>query len=271
LFIYELQNWYNANGKGRVAGISGTQKSATGADSGVYIAEDPEYLANQAGVPVDVYSLARLGNSEGYGGVKAQCYAYAQVAIMQAIKNQSRRAGKSITRVLTNSTAGAPRQGHYGRQKTRFASTIQPATEFHIKAARAVYDNDVANLIGTAHKFFDPKTQDGGMQAGEALRRDAIDVVRQWHSEGNAYIGDVVGIDSYHLMFLKRESDPTIRAQALTEAIKVIQNGQDGYSSVASFDESKIPAWQPSFNQSDFDTILETCLLALRRYFTKGA
>jgi len=200
-----------------------------------FVDQSPSALASAAGVDLETYSLARCIASEGYGNRRkdpegtAQAAPIAAVGIAQAVRNNAKLGGKSITAMLTYSTWGKTNdipQGRYGEQSGRYAATSADPNRWHLAVAKAVLNDEVPNLVGAAHKFFDPETQDGGTQAGKTIS-DAATVLTSWHKE-NAWIGVVPGTDPYYLMFLRKEANPAVRQAALQAALQVVRAGKQG-------------------------------------------
>lgn len=201
-----------------------------------FVDQAPAQLAQDAGVDLETYSLARCLASEGYGTSADpdntdRGKPVAIVAIAQAVRNKAKaKWNGSITKTLTYSTWAAKDpalpQWHYGEQSGRYASTSADPNRWHIEVAKAVLNDTVPNIVGDAYMFFDPKTQDGGVQAGKRIQPADV-TLTDWHSR-NAWIGPIAGLDSYYLMFLRPESDAKVRAQALSAALQVVYDGRQG-------------------------------------------
>lgn len=172
----------------------------------------PEDLAEESGSPLEVYSLARLLASEGYGG-SADGVTAAMVAMGQAVVNQARRkTGGDVTRLLTNSTIEAAK-GKYGRQCSRYAATSQDPYDWHALVAQEVIYGDLPDLARGATKFLDPHVQQAGTQAGARLR-SLEEVLTRW-SPDSAWVGEIPPIETEHLAFFRPASDGTDSMQAL--------------------------------------------------------
>jgi hypothetical protein len=127
--------------------------------SGV-VEDDPQTLADAAGVDLDTYSLARVAQSEE--GVKSD---RAKIAVMYATKNHSERTGKSITDIVTR---GNPKRsdydqanGRYGRQGIHpYCSTICAPTAATLVLAQSVMDGSAVDETQGAQWFDNPYAQD---------------------------------------------------------------------------------------------------------------
>jgi len=124
------------------------------------VQEDPQTLADAAGVNLEVYSLARVGQSEE--GLSSD---RAKIAVMYACKRHADKQGKSITEVVT---AGNPKRsdyeeanGHYGRQGIHpYCTTIATPTSNTIALAQSVYDEVAIDETEGAQFWDNPHTQD---------------------------------------------------------------------------------------------------------------
>ncbi len=119
---------------------------------------NPEDLAAAKGLDVDVYSLARVGQSE-------EISERGRIAVMYATLNHAIRVGKSITTIVT---AGNPKRsdyseahGHYGRQGIHpYCSTIAEPSPQTIELAMSVMSGDATNEVGDAEYWDSPIAQD---------------------------------------------------------------------------------------------------------------
>jgi hypothetical protein len=124
------------------------------------VPEDPQSLADQAGVDIETYSLARVGQSEE--GLSSD---RAKVAVMYACRNHAQRAGKTIADIVTK---GNPKRsdytqanGHYGRQGIHpYCSTIANPTAHTLILADTVMTGDAVNEVGAAEYWDNPHAQD---------------------------------------------------------------------------------------------------------------
>jgi hypothetical protein len=124
------------------------------------VPDNPQTLADDAGVDLEVYSLARVGQSEQ--GISSD---RAKIAVMYAAKNHARHQGKSITDIVTKGNSKrsdyAQANGHYGRQGIHpYCSTIAAPTKHTLILADTVYSGDAQDETQDAQWFDDPITQD---------------------------------------------------------------------------------------------------------------
>ena len=124
------------------------------------VADDPQTLADKAGIDLETYSLARVGQSEE--GLSSD---RAKIAVMYATKNHASKTGKSITTVVTR---GNPKRsdyvaanGHYGRQGIHpYCSTIAAPTANTLSLAQQVINSEVEDETQDAQWFDNPHYQD---------------------------------------------------------------------------------------------------------------
>ena len=120
--------------------------------------DDPQTLADAAGVDLDTYSLARVAQSE-------ERFERARIAVMYATKNHSDRTGKSITDIVTR---GNPKRsdyeqanGHYGRQGIHpYCTTICAPTTATLLLAKSVLDGSAVDETQGAQWWDNPYAQD---------------------------------------------------------------------------------------------------------------
>ena len=189
--------------------------------SGDVVTGDPSTLAGQAGVDVEVYSLARLAASEGYDDPRSSDESRTVAAVLecQAVLNKARARGVTVTahllRAVWSGGARAPGDGHYGRQGSksagyRDASTFNDPSYWHLAVAQAVIDGTVPDLAAGATDFLDPHLM-GGVQNGIALESTRA-VAQRWADQDQlAWIGDVPGLDPYWFAAFRKEGDADMR------------------------------------------------------------
>jgi hypothetical protein len=124
------------------------------------VPDNPQTLADAAGVDLEIYSLARVAQSEE--GMSSD---RAKTAVMYACKHHSEHTGKSITDIVTagNSKRSdyAQAQGHYGRQGIHpYCTTIAAPTKSTLNLADAVYNGDAQDETQGAQYWDNPLTQD---------------------------------------------------------------------------------------------------------------
>jgi hypothetical protein len=189
--------------------------------TGQIVATSPQSLANAAGLPLDVYALARLVNSEYGSGPPA-----AMVAIAEAARNRAKLLGQSIAHMLTYEKDSSD-SGFFGRQSGRWAATTLDPTQKTVLAARMALEG--SNYAGGALWFFSPKAQDGGTQAGQTLKDDAIEIIERWGIKGGQkWISSAPlyreGVDPYKLMIFGKVSAPA----DVREAVAVVLRRREG-------------------------------------------
>ena len=121
---------------------------------------DPQTLADAAGVDLETYSLARVGQSEE--GLSSD---RAKIAVMYAVKNHAAKSFKTITEVVT---AGNKKRsdydqvnGYYGRQGIHpYCSSIAAPTTNTLSLAASVMDGSALDETQGAQWFDNPHTQD---------------------------------------------------------------------------------------------------------------
>jgi hypothetical protein len=124
------------------------------------VPEEPQTLADAAGVDLETYSLARVMQSEE--GLSSD---RAKIAVGYATINHSRRTGKTITDIVTR---GNPKRsdyvvanGRYGRQGIHpYCSTIAAPTSHTIELAQSVIDGIADDETDGAQWWDNPHTQD---------------------------------------------------------------------------------------------------------------
>ena len=162
------------------------------------VTESPASLASRASVPIEVYSLARMIESEEGSGSPETL-----IALGEAARNYARSIGKTITSLLTDSSRAESR-GLYSEQRGKWASTRLDPTQRSIVAAMSVLGTPETNLVDGASDFFDPKTQEGGVQAGKPLSLSAAEYILRNAQKGFEWIGSYLGIDPYRLMLFRK-------------------------------------------------------------------
>lgn len=205
----------------------------------VIVSEPPATLAARAGATPEEYALARLIASEGYGGTGDDAEARGRVAIAQAVVNEARRQRKSVLSLLTEHKDGFM-NGYFGSQKAkRYAATTRDPKRWDLEIARAVLRGSVPDLAQGATNFLDPEIWGRAAargttatQGGNPLKAFET-VVNDWHKD-KAWIGPILGIDSYYLMLFRKESNPAARAASLVRVMDVYRRGIRGDHAPAS-------------------------------------
>lgn len=183
----------------------------------------PAKLAEEAGIDLQTYALGRLVESEYGGGPPAALVAIAQIAI-----NRARTKGLSVAAMLTQDLKSGE-SGFFGRQRGRWASTSLDPTKRSIAAARVA--QLLPDLSAGAMRFFDPKVQDRGMQAGKPLELDAIGVIKKWGQEGWRWIVGAplyqYGVDPYQLMVLGKATNASATVATVQDAIRMVLHNRE--------------------------------------------
>lgn len=120
---------------------------------------DPEELAAKAGVPIEVYSLARVGQSE-----EGHSSDTAKIAVMHATLNHANSTGQTITRLVTRGnpdrTDFEKANGRYGRQGIHpYCTTIADPTQHTLELARQVFNGEVEDMTYGAEFWDNPIAQ----------------------------------------------------------------------------------------------------------------
>jgi hypothetical protein len=125
-----------------------------------YVDADPASLAREAGVPLDVYALASCMQSE-------EDSTAGRLAVGCAARNHFHQARQSAATVLLrradkHTGKRLPGDGHFGRQKGRYAATSKPPTAMTLMlAANLLADpSPIEDATHGAVQWDAPKTQD---------------------------------------------------------------------------------------------------------------
>lgn len=138
-------------------GILSRKKSAPGEelvdqlDARGIVPGDPAELAAAAGVSLNVYALARLGQSE-------ESTTAGRTAVMWATVNEANRRHTSVASLLLASTHDEA-DGFFGTQAGRYASTSKAPTAATLGLAQQVYDGKIQDPTGGANQWDAPATQ----------------------------------------------------------------------------------------------------------------
>ncbi len=153
------------------------------------VVEDPKVLAASAGLPLDVYALARMLRSEGGGGSATEKAARAWVARNDA------RGFKSVFDCLTyRVNFGKGRFGQQAAGRGRYATTKDPY-EDDARIAGDVMAGRIPDLTKGATKFVDKSGF--GTQPGT---RTYAAVAAEWAKDG--YVASTVpGVDPDFVVF----------------------------------------------------------------------
>jgi hypothetical protein len=117
------------------------------------IDDPPEVLAKADGVSIEVESLARAMESEESSTV-------ARTAIGWAVKNRAKRAGKSITQLVTTSKGKS--HGKYSRQDVaggKYCATSKTPSRSTLQLAENIIAGKIPDPTKGAHQWDAPKAQ----------------------------------------------------------------------------------------------------------------
>jgi hypothetical protein len=133
------------------------------------IQESPESLAAEAGVSLEIYSLARAMQSE-------ESSEAGRIAVGWAVKNYSK--GSTIVKAVTagrrkdkktGKTTIYASDGHYGTGNCtpgRYCNSFRAPTSATLALAARVYSGEIPDPTGGAKQFDAPKAQDKLVAAG---------------------------------------------------------------------------------------------------------
>lgn len=139
----------------------------------------PAFLASQAGVSQDTYSLARAIRSEA--GSRSDLE---RAAVAWCIVNESRRKGRSITQQVTLGTFGG---GYFGSQNLggRYVSTRYAPRTKDLTLATEVLEGTRPDPTNGAVRFFNPSLQDRLVRLGTSkYTKGSQQVLDNWRAEG---------------------------------------------------------------------------------------
>lgn len=200
----------------------GPSTSTTDVDGYAVVDGDPQALADEAGLSLDAYALARMVASENGSEGAAYLLATAECAV-----NKASARGVSVSSLLLRGHGQA--DGFFSEQAAgKWASTRVDPSGRHVEAAQVAIEG--SSVFSGAVDFFDPRSQDGGQQGGHTLRQSPEDYIAARATEGLAWIGDVPGINPYHLMCFARSGQ---RSADTGPALAALERGRSGGGAVA--------------------------------------
>ncbi len=143
------------------------RRTATSVD-GTVVPEDVQALADDAGYPVAVYALARVGASEAGGQKKV-----AKAAVMWVVMNEATRQRSNVVAVVLGSSGAFGPQGTGGRN---FVSSSHDPQSIDFVTAAGVVDGTIDDPTGGAVNFDSPgayrdKVDDDGNVVQTAAER----------------------------------------------------------------------------------------------------
>lgn len=209
--------------------IVGSRTTPSKVDGYSVVPTSPMWLAASAGVDESVYSLARMVSSEA-GSANAETL----LALAETARNKAIQRGVSVTSLLTQAKV-ASSNGLYGEQAAgRWASTRLDPNGRHLAAADAALNGGTTFAQG-ATDFFDPATQDTGVQNGHALKQSSSTYIANRDKEGLHWVGPLPGIDPRKAMFFARGTGYSLD-DALAAASGIYQGDyqEGGVESIAS-------------------------------------
>jgi hypothetical protein len=168
--------------------IKGSKLTDSSDDDGDGVIDQaPQDLADQAGLDLDTYTLARVISSE-----EGNSAAIRQLAVAWVTLNNSGGGG-----VLAYATGG----GNYGHQGgSRKVSTWLDPYQGHADLAAQVMGGQQSDPTHGATNFFNPDLQDKLHAKDPNKYKSAIDLDMSWRSRGLNPV-DVPGIDPDYLRF----------------------------------------------------------------------
>lgn len=123
---------------------------------------DPQDIADEAGVSLDVYAMARMIGSE-----EPHADATTKAAVGWSLMNEANRRGSSVSSVLLRAIRREA-NGHFGSQKDkdpsspnyqdsdRYATTALDPYEDDITIAQGIFDGSIDDLTNGAQQFDRP-------------------------------------------------------------------------------------------------------------------
>jgi hypothetical protein len=139
-------------------------------------------MARKAGVPLSVYALARVGQSEasakqGTVGRIAKMWVAMNDALAHNRKDEN---GKPDIFWISTHSKNPARNGLFGKQAGKRYSTANEPTKDTLQLAASVYYGKTANPVGKAVKFIDP----AAMKSQEGVTKTFAQVDAEWQKEG---------------------------------------------------------------------------------------
>lgn len=164
----------------------------------------PGSLAKAAGLPLDVYALARCLSSEhGRDNVETK------IAVAWAVKNEARASGRSIFAQLTRqpgdgitNVANGLFSGQDVPGPNKYASTRLDPYEQEAQIAAAVVAGTIIDPTRGATNFFSPKGQRASHAKNPAGNLPPDQLIASWEAKGLRPV-DVEGTDPDTVMFFR--------------------------------------------------------------------
>lgn len=190
-------SWY-AKYAALAASAEGKKVVASGCStSGGNVQCDPAEMAKRAGVPLDVYTLARYVQSEVGTSHVAET-----VAVGEAAVNRSK--GNVNALLLYRQNPGHPNRGFYGpihggggvesAPYGRWAATSKDPTVAALAIAQLI-------MSGGSHNFAQGADDQNGMQYAKAFA-DPEATIRRQAGEGDYWVGPLPGVDPWRTFLM---------------------------------------------------------------------
>lgn len=153
------------------------------------ITDSPADLADSAGYDTDLYSLARVGQSEESG--------LGSICVMFATKTEAKRSKKSVTELVTHATLKdaeghrypGPGDGKYGNQGNRsqgfrFCSTASDPSDDMLTKAGQVISGAISDPTNGCHHWDNPSLQDKKHAADPDTHLSSEEIARRREASG---------------------------------------------------------------------------------------
>jgi len=188
-------------------------------------------LAAQAGLPADVYTLARLFASEGVGGGQNEALVHTLQGL--AVLNEARRRKVSITQLL------AP-DGYYATQTGRYAATNFDPKAWQVELARLLLTGAVPDITDGAIHFFSPRAQVALNARNPAQNKPPETIVQNWGNDGEVWIGNVAGVNPWYYFAFRKATSAQDKAAGIQAGLQQVAYGRAGQSKVYTSPETSM-------------------------------
>lgn len=186
-----------------LAGIAGRGKRVgprTAMDSRGIVQESPLWLAEEAGLDLPRYALARALASEVRGDAPKE----QKLGVGWAIRNHAGGPDGVYRQIMSGSKGEA--QGLFARQSAdgRYVATMNDPYEDDVAIAGLVLAGaDADDPTGGATNFFSPRTQNVLHARDPDKYRPAAEIIRRWEGRGMEVVA-VAGVDPDEQLFFRR-------------------------------------------------------------------
>lgn len=167
------------------------------------VLENPQTLADAAGLSLDEYALARMVSSE-YGGAK---HSEVMLGAAECAVNHAAYIGKTVAQsLLLSSIAASNSSGKFGENACgKWASTAQDPNETHVAAAKAALSG--TNFALGARDFIEPGGQNvGDTQGSTVIQTSAAAYIAKNEAAGLFWVGNLPNINPSQLMMFADKS-----------------------------------------------------------------